>query len=251
MSITNFNDLLIIEKEKIISDIADNYSRFSIKRINNYPYLYDNITDICFSYIPSGEYIRGFSVEEQRIAESICSPIPANLHEMRPALQVTVSEFLVSCCPVLETNDIGQAFPLYCNFEECSELCCSNGMRLPTESEWEYFARAGQQTLFPFGNELPDDDKLDIYMRLDFSDLSKHLANTYGLYGLFTGEWCSDNFTESYDTVVESSYHVIRGGAANFWPWQDEEWVWCMSAMRMPSSDLIDGKCAFRMVFDL
>lgn len=66
-------------------------------------------------------------------------------------------------------------------------------------------------------------------------------------------EWCNDKFKWGYNEndVVDYESYTIRGGGSFFWPWKDNEWVWCMSAMRMPSRDLYDGTCGFRLVYDI
>jgi len=53
------------------------------------------------------------------------------------------------------------------------------------------------------------------------------------------------------EVAIEEGSSVVRGGGSQFWPWQDEEWIWCASAMRMPSSGLFDGRCGFRLAHDL
>jgi hypothetical protein len=107
-------------------------------------------------------------------------------------------------------------------------------------------------SVFPFGDSLPSEAEIDEWMAFDLSRAQKR-RNRRGLYGLFFGEWCSDLFAKSHevDAPVDAHSRVIKGGGANFWPWQDDEWVWCMTAMRMPSSDLIDGVATLRPVISL
>ncbi len=77
--------------------------------------------------------------------------------------------------------------------------------------------------------------------------------NGFDLEDLFGGEWCADPFYVSYEpgAAIEEGSFVVRGGGSQFWPWQGEEWIWCASAMRMPSSGLFDGHCGFRLARDL
>lgn len=70
------------------------------------------------------------------------------------------------------------------------------------------------------------------------------------MYGIYTGEWCSDYYKKNHCSENAQGF-VIKGGGAYFWPWQADEWIWCMSAMRMSSEGLIDGECGFRLVYDL
>ncbi len=218
---------------------------------------------LTFLLIPSGEFRMGLSEDEERAALKISSPIPANLWEMRPTRFVAVSTFLMSEAPVLNDlacsvlgsrSSFGKAKrPAFLTHEEALRLAASQDCRLPWEREWEYACRAGTRSLFVFGDALPPDDELGQWLSSDYSEVSRILSNPFGLRGMYAGEWCQDEFRETLDAnalVVEGSY-VVRGGGAYFWPWQDDEWVWCMSAMRMPSKDLADGTCGLRLVHDV
>lgn len=220
-----------------------------------------------FSYIQGGDFKMGFSEKEELAAKHICDPIQANLDEMRPVTNVKVQSFLMSRYPILNCianqffcsdnqeagNDKFLYSPAYLSREQAEELAEKLGCRLPYEKEWEYACRSETQTLFVFGDSLPEEKELERWLSLDFSETAKLAANSFGLYGMFVGEWCIDKYRLSYDEFAqtEDGSYVIRGGGSLFWPWQEEEWVWCMSAMRMPSKNLIDGTCGLRLVFDL
>ena len=121
------------------------------------------------------------------------------------------------------------------------------GGRLPSEDEWESACRGGTRGLFAFG-ELPESDEaLEPWMGWD---TRAGPTNGYGLRCLFTGEWCADvwRLNPADPNTEASGVHVVRGGGAYFWPWQDEEWVWCLSASRNPSSELTDPNWSFRVV---
>ena len=220
-------------------------------------------TDLEMLLVPGGTYRRGLSPAEERAARRLCDPIPANLEEMRPSETVEVSPFFLGRCPVTEAaasaileqtpDDASPLAPAWRSREETLAVVSALGCRLPEEIEWEYACRGGSSTLFTWGDHLPSDQVLETWLVWDASDGTETRRNGFGLEGLFGGEWCADPFSVSYrpGAAIEEDSFVVRGSGTQFWPWQDEEWVWCASAMRMPSSGLFDGRCGFRLARDL
>ncbi|MDA1054934.1 MAG: formylglycine-generating enzyme family protein [Planctomycetota bacterium] len=105
-------------------------------------------------------------------------------------------------------------------------------IRLPSEAEWEYVARAGTTTVYSFGDEVA---KLD-----DFGWHTGNAAgndppvgakkpNAWGLYDLhgYLWEWCSDDWHENYEGAPSDgrswgggdadAKRVLRGGS-----WKDK-----------------------------
>ncbi len=222
-------------------------------------------TGLNFKLIFGGDYQIGLSEEEENAARKICDPIPANLDEMRPMRIVEVNTFLISALPILneftskhseltlEQSEL-PSFPSFLTKENADKLASKFDLRLPDEKEWEYACRGTTQSLFAFGNEIPNDEELEKWLSWDFSNPTFLNANSFGLYGIYIGEWCRDRYRVSHHedaSCLDADSFVIKGGGALFWPWQDEEWVWCVSAMRMPSKNLLDGTCGFRFVYEI
>ena len=116
------------------------------------------------------------------------------------------------------------------DWREARQYCKKTGRRLPTEAEWEYSARAGKQTRFPWGDEV-DDDYLwyAANSTREPANVGQKKPNAWGLYDMVGGvwEWVGDWFSHDYyknsPTINpkgpdRQSFRVIRGNS-----WMSEE----------------------------
>ncbi|MBA3710570.1 MAG: SUMF1/EgtB/PvdO family nonheme iron enzyme [Planctomycetes bacterium] len=128
-----------------------------------------------------------------------------------------------------KTRFVGDERPVeQVSWHDCQELCVRLGRvvpglraRLPTESEWEYAARAGSTTPFS-GADRPDDLGWCSLNAVGVSHpVKRKRANAWGLYDLHGNvwEWCDDCYGE-YPVVPlrnpvqrHGIYRVCRGGS--------------------------------------
>lgn len=151
------------------------------------------------------------SMYQEYVMQKAC-PLPANYGSRTRRIYYGNSEF--ADYPVI-----------FVSYVHASSFCLWAGGRLPTEAQWEKAARSDDGRLFPWGNQDPTEE----HMNLSFDDtlaVGKYPdgASPYGLLDMAGNvwEWTFDWFGASYYNVSQKENplgpasgetRVIRGGS--------------------------------------
>jgi formylglycine-generating enzyme required for sulfatase activity len=163
---------------------------------------------------------------------------------------------------------------VHVSWNDAQAYCAWSGTRLPTEAEWEYAARGGSATPFPWGDELePDGEHQMNVFQGEFpqrdtaadgyrgtAPVHAFTPNAFGLYNV-TGnvwEWCADWFDAAYylRTAKEDprgpdggDRRVMRGGS--YLCHRSYCRRYRVSARYSSEPDSSTGNAGFRVVVDV
>ena len=114
--------------------------------------------------------------------------------------------------------------PINCiTFKQAEQVCQARGARLPTEIEWEYMARGGEEMRdFPWGNEAPDGHTC--WKHPGTCERGAFPAGAFGLHDVVGNvwEWTSSFWGRYPWPEPEGDKRVYRGGS---WSRRFEKWM--------------------------
>lgn len=190
--------------------------------------------------VPAGSFEMGESsdvgLENERPVHEVIIPEPlaVGVTEVTYAQwDLCVSEGGCSHVPIDDNWGRGNRAVADVNWADVSEYLdwisrkTGNTYRLPTEAEWEYFARAGTTTLHPWGNEFVSGKAVCLSCEVGFVmtiEVGRLEPNGFGLYDTVGSqrEWVQDCWNASYDDAPadgtawvtgDCSRRVVRGGS--------------------------------------
>lgn len=213
--------------------------------------------------LPAGQFEMGgeTAAEQPRHGVTLNRPFAIGLFEVSAAEFARFCTATNTTCPAQPWSDanlpvVNVSWAAAQAYVQWLSETTGADYRLPSEAQWEYAARAGSTTPYPFGNEL-----LPTHARYSFkSNVSTPLAagdrsvnrNDFKLYHMLGNvrEWVADGWRANYANASadgsaqsgDDGRHVVRGGS------YADRAAALRSAVRVPLDGKGDQYTGFRVV---
>ena len=227
------------ETNKVVKKSASNAScRTSLVKSRK-PFCRDKIEGVgngpTMVVIRNGKFTMGGNNRNEQPAHTvtISSPFAMSVHEISFGDYENFCVSTGSSCPKQPWS--GKDYPVVnithkdaTSFAEWLSEKTGQTYRLPSEAEWEYAARAGTKTKYPFGDKIlitnaVFSDRKELSAPLPKSDRSIN-RNKFRLYHMVGNvrEWVADTWHDSYSGAPDDgsariasggSEYVVRGGS--------------------------------------
>ena len=221
-----------------------------------------------FVVVPGGKLAMGLSAAEQRdlakVAKAAGDEAVSGAKDIaaqaRPAHDVKVAAFAVAVHPLTRAQlsalgaEVVDELPgdaARATGPDAARAIAAAAapLRLPSEAEWEWLARAGGARAWLSGDRTAA-EWAELHARGESDD------HPFAVDGLGWGEWIDDGWHATYRGAPATSAAwqpaewptVARGGALALWPWQTGELVMCHAAARSRDAG---GQHCVRLAVDL
>ncbi len=179
--------------------------------------------------LPGGTFTMGENADDKFANDT---ERPRHTEAVAPLLlsatPVTIGEF--RCFRPYHEPGLPDDWPVaMVTWEDAMAYCTwlGDGVRLPTETEWEYAARAGTTSPYPWGDFI--DPTLANYLYTEEgrktgpghrTPVASYPPNPWGIYDLCGNvcEWTADPWRPGYDAPGDPARRVLRGGAWDYLP---------------------------------
>lgn len=152
--------------------------------------------ELNYVWIPAGTFMMGCSAQDSECKDNEKPTHQVNIEKgfWLGQTEVTVTAYRRFAAKSARHSPAGEgALPVSgVSWADAKEYCAAMGVRLPTEAEWEYAARAGSTTKYSFGDE---DALLEQYAWYNKNDkgtthpVGQLKPNAWGLYDMMGNVW--------------------------------------------------------------
>ena len=191
----------------------------------------DNATGITMLLVPPGGFMMGSPSNENGRGDYESERRVTISKAFYLSQTAVTQEFWLKVMGANRSHFQGPQNPVeQISWDDCQKFCRATGMRLPSETEWEYACRAGTTTPFSFGATITP-QQVNYAGNYPYGGGRKGLyraktvicgslpSNQWGFHEMHGNvlEWCQDGYSQTASTTevaleIEIGARVMRGG---------------------------------------
>ena len=206
--------------EKITGSNYKNELMFLVKRVSHQVYYELDKVSFNLKYIPQPDH--SFWMMETQVTQALYRTVsgesPSRFKgEQLPVEEVSWADGIAFC------NELSKKLGLTPAYKGTGNMCelinGANGFRLPSEAEWEFAAKGGQNFVYAGSDKIDEVAWYRDNSSRETHEVAKKKPNGYGLYDMSGNvwEWCADDYTNPGQHSPGASRRASRGGG-----WSDD-----------------------------